>query len=147
MYTVWEQADYRGKWWIESQDETWSGRFTFTPEQGGSLDLHAGHGEFGWSTPREELPLLFGEAIDGTPITLVDLSQVRTNVHSPGGVEVGFDVRYALIGAWFDSLDDLAFDRLDFQLSGLAEWAGISGFDATGRSAWRARASGSAAAR
>lgn len=131
MSVVQEHVEYLGKWWIESRERSWSGRFTFTPEQGGMLELHGAHGDFPEPPSPDELTLMFGETIDGKAITLAGCVQTRASSHNPGGVEVDFDVRFALVGAWFDSLDEIAFDRFDFRLSGLDEWAGVSGFDVT----------------
>lgn len=121
--------EHRGSWWIDSRDRSWAGVFSFTPEKGGLLALDTAHGDFPSPPSARELPLIFGETIDGKPVTLLQSFQTRTWGHAPGGVEVSFDVRYALIGAWFETLEDVGFDRVDFLLTGLDEWAGISGFD------------------
>jgi ApeA N-terminal domain 1 len=122
-------SEYRGKWWIDSRDRSWPGVFTFTREAGGLLELHADYGDFPEPPSPHETPLIFGETIDGKPITLTRCVQTRASSHIPGGLEVEFDVRYALVGAWFDTIEEIAFDRIDFRLTGLDEWAGISGFD------------------
>jgi hypothetical protein len=123
------RSEFRGKWWIDSGNRSWPGVFTFTPEVGGLLAVHADYGDFPEPPSPHETPLIFGETIDGKAITLTRCVQTRAFSHSPGGLEVEFDVRYALVGAWFDVIEEIAFDRIDFRLAGLDEWAGISGFD------------------
>jgi hypothetical protein len=122
------QSEYRGRWWIESRDRSWPGVFRFTPEHGGLLELHADYGDFPEPPSPHETALIFGETVDGKAITLARAIQTLATSHIPGGLEVEFDVRYALVGAWFDTIDEIAFDRIDFRLTGLDEWAGISGF-------------------
>jgi hypothetical protein len=129
MWVVQASVEYRGRWWIEEGGKSWPGVFTFSYERGGRLELEAEYADFPELASSEELPLFFGQTVSGVAITLLGSVQVRVASHSPGGVEVGFDVRYALVGAFFESLDEVAFDRIDFRLTGLDEWAGISGFE------------------
>lgn len=121
--------EYRGNWWVESRDRSWPGIFTFSPERGGLLALHADYDDFPEPPSPDEIALIFGETINGKAITLTRAVQTRSASHHPGGLEVEFDVRYAVIGAWFETLEELAFDRIDFRLTGLDVWAGISGFE------------------
>jgi hypothetical protein len=52
--------------------------------------------------------------VDVSGSALARCVQTNTRSHSPGRLEAEFDVRYALIGAWFESPDEIMFDRLDF---------------------------------
>jgi hypothetical protein len=123
------RVQYRGQWWIEPGGKRWPGVFAFSNEEGGLLELEAESGDFPEPPSPDEIPLIFGQTVDGKAITLIRSVQTRAASHSPGGLEVKFDSRYALVGAFFESLEEIAFERVDFRLTGLDEWAGISGFD------------------
>src|SRR5207248_5423593 len=96
-----EEARLRGDWWVASADVRWPGQLTWSVADGVVVDVEAKHGEVAWPPASDDFPLIYGETIDGKPITLVECAQTRANTHMPGGVEASFSARYAFVGAWF----------------------------------------------
>lgn len=106
----------------------WPGRFTYDPVGGSRLEIDAKHEERLFPPTDESIPIVFGEANDGTALTLVDVAQVRTSLHLPDHMEITLRPRQVLIGAWCRTPRDLMFSQLTFRLSGLDQWLGRSGF-------------------
>lgn len=123
-----EDIELRGQWWVAGSDTRWPGRFSWSTADGPVLDVDARHGEIPYPPSADEFPLIYGETIDGKAITLVESFQTSANMHMPGGVEASFSARYAIVGAWFESSEELRFSCLTFRLSDLDAWIGVSGF-------------------
>ena len=150
-----DESGRLGRFWIAGSDVRANGVF-YTPtggsprvelsdeltpafkvvEEGGSAD--AGFWQsFGPADagPRQESLILHGE-FAGRPreVTLVDCFTYhrRFQLFGAGVAEHSLRARYALVGCHL-SKNELTFDGVRFEISSLAEWACLSGFDVSGQ--------------
>ncbi|MBS1913047.1 MAG: hypothetical protein JST22_13755 [Bacteroidetes bacterium] len=128
-----EPLDFMGAWWDPLSQENIRGtygRLTFSPERGALLELF---GQFDLGTifrkHAETLPQLIGVTTAGKHITLCNCSGRGATFVEHGLQVLQYDVETVLVGAHFESIENIAFERIDVQYSSLFEWAGIEGFN------------------
>jgi hypothetical protein len=123
------ELPYRGSWWIPGQETRWHGTLDYVA---GRLELDVDLPSPGWKVLEggfEEHELLHGEANDSTPLTLVDVYARSQRSHMPGGAEIIYRIGCAIVGAWFDSREEIEFDEVDVRFHQLDSWLDLSGFD------------------
>lgn len=78
------EMSYRGEWWLpdDSQDDAVAGEFTFSPEEGGELQLIGAFRDINALNAVTEVETVFGVTTEGNRITLKDCTIMLDRIAS-----------------------------------------------------------------
>lgn len=140
--TVVETHEYKGLWWLPSDEiEKLSGTLTVTNGEG-ALELigHFGHEllsetarEKTYSLDLEEQPRIVGLSTDGKPITLEGDRAFPHTESFPGVPTVTYKRNVTLVGKHFADGEEIGFDEISIRASDLNSWTQTSGFKIAAR--------------
>ncbi|MBB4661781.1 HEPN domain-containing protein [Conexibacter arvalis] len=129
--------EYRGRWWVPS-DEANQVAGTLTIAKGeASLELigHFGHQLLSeteqqkvYSFDLAEHPRLVGLTTSGKPVTLEGHQAAAYTESWPGVPTATYRWKVALIGKKFVDAEEIGFDEIALQVSDLNSWTQMSGF-------------------
>jgi hypothetical protein len=118
---------FRGSWYLPNKPElSVGGELTLTAGEDISLKLY---GKFNSGVIPAKFDYVHGRTVEGKHITLFNVYEVQYSSNSIGASVSTFISELAFVGALFDIESDVVFSSLAFELGGLHEWLGISGFD------------------
>jgi hypothetical protein len=133
-----ETHEYRGLWWLPSDEsQRLSGTLTVT-KGGAALELI---GHFGYELLSEtetqntyslalaEQPRIVGLSTTGKPITLEGHRVANHRENFPGIPTAIYKRNVTLIGKQFAEAEEIGVDEISIHASDLNTWAQISGFD------------------
>lgn len=127
-----EQFEYIGVWWLPTEpDTTIPGVLRFDPQKGSYLELIGSFTKpigMGWM---QRFEIVLGVTSDGKNITLWGGRESQSKYNSRGFSRMSLFIHMVLIGAHFEKVEDLIFDRVSIRYAHLDEWADISGFSIT----------------
>jgi hypothetical protein len=85
----------------------------------------------GWPDVRrfQKIPVIHGDIIDGTNVTLFDCFHGGISTGSSGLVEVHYTPMLCIFGVYFRQRKDVKFYTVRFRLTGMEAWIGVHPFD------------------
>lgn len=121
-----ESFEHTGIWWLpEDPDYRLTGTLSFNPTAGGILELIEESATFRMSDLKE-YDIIQGFA-DGKTVTLQGCyGKSMTGFFTLNKVK--FIIRYIYIGHYFDTVEDIKFEKLSLGYTHLNEWMGQIGF-------------------
>ncbi len=123
--TVEEKEAYEALWWLpEEEDNRVPGRLTIYPEQGIRLDLNGSFTDpLGLPDGNIGFPIVKGMQYSGARFTLLSCDSVQQKTPFGSGFpKQQLAVDTALVGCFFDSLEEVQFERFYFQVTHLKDW-------------------------
>ena len=122
-----EQIVVNGLFWLpEMPERRVAGILTYDPAGNSTLALIGSLKEFAQINEFFTPDIILGISLDGKPITLYRCFEKSSRFSSGGPLVTDFHVLTILIGAHFQSAQDIKFRRMYFEFSGLREWIGIN---------------------
>jgi hypothetical protein len=142
-----ERTEIHGQWWLpEHEDHKVHGTFTWDQEDGGTLHLTDELRRIIWKdnvladgaiqkyrdhpTRPPEYPVIFGTAKDRA-YSLIGTFRLSANDFGNGDPFERIHVNRYLDGAFFDDPEELAVDRVIFDMRHLTGWVNTSGLEVT----------------
>jgi hypothetical protein len=119
-----EKVEYKGDWRLPDSDTWMKGIVTYSPEDGIILELFGTFKKHIFDHSNYDIVL--GKTTEGD-ITLVDnwYRSTKTNLN---GTTIGvYNPRIILVGKHFDTISEITFREISFQLFNLFDWSDISG--------------------
>lgn len=123
-----ESFEDDGVFWLPDKDaERRTGRLSFDPVEGATLDIMGGFGEiqeqFNDQTRMRRIHGIAGKRY----LTLDGCFNTSTNFEAPGVPQQSYYVNRVITDALFDESEDLSFDKCSVTFDQLAHWIGRSG--------------------
>jgi hypothetical protein len=130
-----DDIDLNGIWWIaDDPSRRFTGQLTFSQDSGlrlETLDSDFEPPDFKdlFSDASSSSALIVGVMANGKYASLVDCLQSGTHVLSSGVVARSFIPHALVIGAQYESVDEIRFDAVAAEITNLLEWMGNPGID------------------
>lgn len=127
------EFERKGKWWLpDNPDHKLVGTLTYSPRDGGVLELTDGFAGFeeleakGWVLPPR---IILGVELDGSKITLLHCALKASFIGGGGYATCSFSAQVVCLGAHYATPQEMTFDGLSVYYSHLNEWADQSFFE------------------
>lgn len=123
--TVEEKETYEAFWWLpKEEDSRVPGRLIIYPERGIRLDLNGSFtDQLEMPGDNVRFPVVQGMQYSGAKFTLLSCDATQQKIPSGSGFpKQQFAVDTALVGCFFDSLEEVQFEKFYFQLTHLKDW-------------------------
>ena len=115
-----EELNLAGIWWLPNhKDEPVAGKLTFSPVDGGRLEIIGDKLE---SKPGNHYPIICGAVEKKGVVTLWDCRNLRETWNSTGFVGSIWRIGMIFRGCLFSSEDDLVFEQIAIRFSNLELW-------------------------
>jgi ApeA N-terminal domain 1 len=124
------QFTHQGVWWLpETPEEQVTGNLTFSPDEGGTLDLIGSlknERKFGIATAPE---IILGLTVSGKPVTLYQCYEKDTTLSSGGMMKTDYIITVIFVGHHFRDAESMLFNHMYFRFAYLEEWLDMPTFD------------------
>lgn len=112
----------KGKWWLtDAPEDKVPGVLSYVPFERISLDLNGLMPRPDDSPGMLDTEILLGEAVDGTPITLLNTYEKNRRLGGSGGSS-SWTVNQILVGEHYDHPSNIRFQKVSVRFTGLEHW-------------------------
>jgi len=118
--TLSDQFTLRGTWWVPSNpNNRIAGIITYDPACELKLDID---GRLWQGPPRDTVPIIYGETLDGKCCTLLDSFESNHQTNSPGGESSSLLSDYLFIGHQHIDPSKTEYESALFSISDFGGW-------------------------
>ena len=127
-----EAFEHFGRWWLPEKDELKVGGVVrFSPHDGVTLEVAGRVEDRNPSSRSPTIPILLGRMENGKAITLYQCDNIKSK--DSFGIDVRtFRARWAFVGIWFETEDEIRFSSGSVRFTSLPDWVGNSAFQREG---------------